>query len=187
MSITLSSRARVLAVALLAVALAAGWLLRPAPAESSGEQAVAAAAIPTSQRAGTLRLSGISTAVLPIRSFSITASKASAASKATFGDAKVATSATGVSPAILRAVATGTHLPKVTVVLYHPGTTTRFQQWELADATFSLSSTAKSGNGGETNQSLAITYSRFTQRVYAANGTTQVGQVCFDVAANVAC
>ncbi|WP_109507613.1 type VI secretion system tube protein Hcp [Nocardioides speluncae] len=189
MSPTTLRRPNRAAVLTLCAALAlSAWLLRPTPAGSAdAPSAPGAAAIPASQRAGSLRLSGFSTVILPIRSFSIGAHVPAGGAKATFAEAQVALDAHAVSPAILRTTATGAHVPKLTVVLYHAGTTTRFQQWELEEVTFASTNTAKSGNAGDTHEQLAIRYAKITESIYASNGTTLQSKFCFNIAASQTC
>lgn len=188
---TLRRPSRAAVLTLCALLALSAWLLRPTPAGSADAPgapgAANTAAIPASQRAGSLRLSGFSTLILPIRSFSIGVHVPAGAGKATFADAQVALDAHAVSPAVLRTVATGVHVPKLTVVLYHAGTTTRFQQWELEDVTFASTSTSKSGNAGDTHEQLAIRYAKLIESIYASNGTTLQSKFCFNIAANQAC
>jgi len=175
-------RVRTMTVVVCALLVVVAWSLRPEPADS---------VIATSQRVGTLRLTGISTSVLPIRSFALEATAVSGGGGGgapTFGKPVVGIDAAGVSPAILRALATGAHLPKLTVVLYREGTSTRFQEWEFTDTSFTLSRSSTSGpNSAAVRESLSWGYRRVTERVYGADGETVVNEFCFDTVSLVTC
>jgi hypothetical protein len=94
----------------------------------------------------------------------------------------------GNSPFIMNSIARGLHHPSITVILYWPSTTTRFQQWSFSNTKFSLDAQTQPGPASATPwQTVSWTYQRVRQQVYQANGVTVVSNVCYDTATREIC
>lgn len=182
-------RRLLLLVPLLLLVLLAVWATR------SGSEAA-----PPQVRAGSTSQAGkISfdsfpggvTATLPLRSFSVGGSSGATAGgggsgKFTADNPTAVLDASAVDPLLLRAVATGIHLSKVSVTLYRPGTTDRLQVWDFADVSVGDLHTTQSGSAKPPRVSLGLRYARVTLTTYDARGAV-VRSLCFDLAGNTIC
>ena len=130
---------------------------------------------------------------LPLRSFSAGGTNTSTpigggagAGKFVADDPAAVVEATDVDPLLLRAVATGVHLQKVTVTLFRPDTRDRQQVWEFADVTMSEARTVQSGSAKPPRVSLGVRYTRVTVTTYDAGGAV-ARTFCFALDTNAAC
>jgi hypothetical protein len=168
-------RATILAAAALLVMLA-----RPA-----------GGAIPASATVGRViyaDLNGTVDVTTSIRSFTMMEELVSAGGFPTFGAPRVVQDVIGNSPFIMNSIARGLHHPSVTVILYWPSTTTRFQQWSFSNTKFSLDAQAQNGPASATPwQTVSWTYQRVRQQVYQADGVTVVSNVCYDTIVREIC
>jgi len=186
---TLYSRARtrssIVLVTLLLV-VAAAWITRPDRAES---------VVPTMQRIGTLTFSEISTSTVPLRSFSFEVTAAVAplgtgggAGKAELGQPVVTLDTSTLSPAELATIVTGIHLPSLTVALYRPNSTAKFQEFVFEEDTFTQLKTETSGpNSAEPRETLGWTFAKVTERIYNTSTGAVVSETCYDAASGATC
>jgi hypothetical protein len=92
------------------------------------------------------------------------------------------------APLLLRALATGIHLPDIKVVLYRPGTTTRMEQWTFTEAVLTALQNSQVGPPGHAPRiQLGWGFRRIIQTTYAADGTTVASSYCFDLALQASC
>jgi hypothetical protein len=178
---------RIGAVLIVLFLAAAAWIARPDRAAS---------VVPAGQRIGTLTFSDISTAAVPLRSFSFEAKATpcdfsgggGCASRAEFGNPVVTLDTSALSPAELATLASGQHLPKLTVELYRPLTTTKVQDFIFENATFTQLKTSTTGPAtawpGET---LGWAYTRVTTHVYDTATGAVVSETCWDLAQSRRC
>ena len=147
-----------------------------------------AAAVPSGESVGKVTLTGLpgSPAVTTtIRSFSMSGTNPT---KYAPGVPTVNLDTLPNAPLLLRALATGIHLPDVKVVLYRPGTTTRMEQWTFAEAQLTTLQTIQSGPPGRAPRiQLGWSFRRITQATYATDGTTVSSSYCYDLALQASC
>jgi len=86
-----------------------------------------------------------------------------------------------VSAPLLKSMATGAHLPSVTVVLYRPGTTTRLDQWKFVDVLVREVRQTQSAPAQTPREQVTWTWGRVRRDVYAANGTSIIGTFCWTI------
>lgn len=157
-------------------------------------------AVPASARVGRVTytdIKGTTDLTTYLRSFTIQSTMAAtpgsgsvggSSGKAAFGSPLVIQDVVAGSPDILAALAAGRRLERVTVTLFHPETTKRFQAWVFEDAVFTLDDQTQKGPATNApRETVSWAYQRVTQTTYEANGTTVTGTSCFDVAAGAAC
>jgi hypothetical protein len=184
--------ARAAVVVALVIALAAiTWLVRPQEAESVGP-----AAVPNSERVGTLTFSGFSTETVDVRSFAFGAQATPCDPQGTGGCAgrpnlsepQVTLDSGPTSPDQLATLVAGEHMQRLTVVLYKPFTTKRSQEYVFDDTSFTqLSTTAGAPNTDEPLESLGWSFRKVTHRVYTPGTNTVLSETCWDVAQNRQC
>ena len=189
---TVPSRRTVVLVSLVLVALLA-WSAWRSGSEAASPVAPARAG---SAQAGKVVLDSLPGAVkasLPVRTFaaggvntSTFAGGGAGTGKFVPDDPALVVDATDVDPLLLRAVATGVHLQKVTVTLFRPGTHDKEQVWEFADTILSEMRTAQSGSARAPRVSLGLRYTRVTLTTYDADGGV-ARTFCFALNTSTAC
>jgi len=159
----------------------------------SSEAAPAApAAVPASQAVGkvTFQFSSGPNQTTTVRSFAWsgtstgTAGSGSGSGSGVFsaGNPSVNLDTAAFSPALVKALSVGAHLPSVTVVLYRPGTTTRFDQWKFIEVQMREISQTQATPGRLPREQVTWTWGRVRRDVYAANGTSILGTYCWTIA-----
>ena len=93
-------------------------------------------------------ISGTTDLVTTIRSFEMTQELLEGEFSSTFGAPVVVHDVLPQSPLIMSGLARGLHYSLFSVVLFYPGTTTRFQQWNFAEVQFRLDDQA-AGRAGQ--------------------------------------
>ena len=183
----------VVTLLLLAALLVVGGRWSDSRAES------APAAVPSTQAVGKITLTdvvGTSDVSTTIRSFGWSGQNAgdtasgggSGSGKLTASDGTVGIDTASTSPLLFNALATGRHLPTVTVVVFAPGTTTRREQWTFTDARVTRLDYARSGSQrAAPRASLAWGYTAVRWSTYAANGTTVLQTHCTNLATSTTC
>jgi hypothetical protein len=158
----------------------------------SSEAAPAPAAVPAAQAVGkvTFQNTPTTSATVTIRSFAWAGSSTASAGS---GGGGVGGTFTGSNPtvdidtlafstAMLKALSTGQHWPSVTVVLYRPGTTTRFDQWKFHEVLLREVRATQSGPPSRfPREQVTWTWDHVRRDVYAANGTSIQGTYCWDI------
>ena len=152
----------------------------------------AGGAIPASALVGRVTyvdISDTSDLTTSIRSFQLKVEMPSELQgKPVFGVPRVVQEVTSRSPWIMEAIATGIELPTITVTLYHPGTTTRFQQYTFTDTHLTLDQQTQNGPASATPQQVVTwSFDTIRQSTYATNGTTLVSTFCFDLTLVTTC
>jgi hypothetical protein len=133
-------------------------------------------------------ISGTTDLVTTIRSFEMSQELLAGEFTSTFGVPKVVHDVLPQAPLIMSGLARGLHYPTVFVVLFHPGTTTRFQQWNFAEVQFTVDSQTQFGPASATPwQTVSWSYRKVRQTTYGSNGTTQISTYCFDVEIRASC
>lgn len=133
-------------------------------------------------------ISGTTDLVTTIRSFEMSQELLEGEFSTTFGAPVVVHDVVPQSPLIMSALARGLHHNLFSVVLFHPGTTTRFQQWNFAEVQFRLDVHTQAGPASATPwQTVSWSYRKVRQTTYGSNGTTQVSTFCYDVELRVSC
>jgi hypothetical protein len=181
MSVGVQIRSRLtLLVAIVAALAAALVLVRPA-----------GSAIPASALVGRVTyadISGTTDLTTSIRSFQFKTEKLENETRATLGIPRVVGEVGARSPWITAAVFEQLQLTTITVTLYHPGTTTRFQQWIFTNALLTLDQQIQNGPASATpSEVVTWLYDGVTQTVYGSNGTTVTATFCFDPSPAPAC
>lgn len=178
------------AVPLALLALIAALLvltLRP-----TSDASPATAAVPSSEIVGRLTIPGLPgvpssfTWNTTIRSFSVGASNSGGG--LTTGVPVAGIDSSSYTPMLLRAVATGIHLPTATVVLYYPDTRNRMEQWTFAEV--QLTDLKDSQNGPPSRAprlTLSWTFNRITYATYDMNGSTLRSKYCYDTSTHATC
>lgn len=173
-------------LALLATALLAGNRL------ASEASPAPAAVVPVDQAVGKITITGLPGAITfstTIRGFSTSGSASGDSGGGGGGGAGVFTpgfpvaglDTASTSPVLHRAVATGVHLPTVTVVLYRPDSTVRLEQWKYDDVLLSNLQYAQTGPPNRVPRlSLSWKYVKLEYSTYAANGTTLAQKTCWN-------
>jgi hypothetical protein len=183
--VTRRPAALLVVIALLLTALLAGNRLAseasPAPAPL----------VPADQAVGKITITGLPGSITfstTIRGFS---TSGSASGDATGGGGGAGAFTPGfpiasldtatTAPVLHRAVATGVHLPTVTVVLYRPDSTIRLEQWKYDDVILSNLQYSQSGPPDRVPRlSLGWKYVKLEYSTYAANGTTLAQKTCWN-------
>ncbi len=151
----------------------------------------AGSVIPASAAVGKVTyedLSGTTDVTMTIRSFTTNVQLAPGAPRATFAAPRVVHDVVPTSPLIMAGVASGKHYKSVTVVLYHPGTTTRSQQLLYADVQLTLDLQTQNGPASATPwETVSWNFHKVTQTTYQANGVTVSTSACYDVVMFKAC
>jgi hypothetical protein len=133
-------------------------------------------------------ISGTTDLTTTIRSFRMSQELLDGEFTSTFGVPVVVHDVLPQSPLIMSGLSRGFHYNLFTVVLFHPGTTTRFQQWNFAEVQFTLDDHTQSGPASASPwQTVSWNYRKVRQTTYGSNGTTQVSTFCFDVQIRAAC
>jgi hypothetical protein len=133
-------------------------------------------------------LNGTIDVTTSIRSFSMVEEQPAGGGAAVFGTPKVVHDVMASSPHIMSHLARGLHHPSITVILYWPSTTTRFQQWTFGNAQFSLDQHVQNGPASATPwETVSWTYQRVRQQTYQADGVTVVTNVCYDTVVRELC
>ena len=189
----LTSRRALVALTLLLVALLVVW-----SALRSGSEAAPAPRAGAAQAGKVVfdSLPGSVRASLPVRSFDAGGVNdttpggggggGGGAGKFVPDDTALVLDAADVDPLLLRVVATGTHLQKVTVTLFRAGTSARQQVWEFADVTLSRMRTAQTGSARAPRVSLGLRYAEVTVTTYDARGGVEQS-FCFAPVASASC
>jgi type VI protein secretion system component Hcp len=181
MAIAIPHRARATLPAAVAAAVVLGLML----AHPAGS------AIPAGSVVGKITyadISGTTDLTTNIRSFTLTAQVESGASRVSFELPKVVHEAISGSPDLLAATSQGRHLPTVSVTLYRPQTTTRFQGWTFTDAIIVLDKQTQNGPSAATpSETVSWSFRKVRQSTYQSDGTTVVKTFCFDLVLNAAC
>jgi hypothetical protein len=149
--------------------------------DASPARASAPAAVPASQAVGRVvfQTTPSTSRTLTIRSFGW--SGVSTGSGFTPGNPTINLDASSFSPALTKALAVGTHWPSVTVVLYQPGTTTRFEQWKFYEVQVRELRASQAGPPSRLpREQVTWTWNVVRRDVYAANGTTIAATVCYN-------
>lgn len=179
------------ALPIVLLSLLAALLFWSGRLSSEAAPAAAPAAVPAAQAVGKVTFqysSGPQTAT--VRSFAWSGSSTGSTGSGggtgggsfTAGNPTVNLDTASISPAILKALSTGAHLPSVTVVLYRPGTTTRFDQWKFLDVQFREVRQTQSGPPSQfPREQVTWTWGRVRRDVYAANGSTILGTYCWTI------
>jgi type VI protein secretion system component Hcp len=108
--------------------------------------------------------------------------------KAAFGAPRAVQDVISSSPLITQALVAGRHMPNVTVTLYHPKTTKRAQVWAFYDALLTLDEQTQRGpSSAAPTETVSWSYEKVRQTTYAADGTTVVATMCFDLKMNIPC
>ena len=181
MSIAVPHRTRVILLAAVAAAMVLG-LTFAHPAGS---------AIPAGSVVGRITyadVSGTTDLTTNIRSFAFTAKVEEGADRVSFVLPKVVQDAISGSPDLMGATSLGRHLPSVSVTMYHPETTTRFQAWTFTDALIVLDNQTQNGpSAASPRETVSWSFRKVRESTYQADGTTLVKTFCFDLLTNAAC
>jgi len=149
--------------------------------DASPARGSAPAAVPASQAVGRVVFQTTPSAsrTLTIRSFAWAG--VSNGSTFTAGNPTINLDASSFSPALTKAVATGIHWPSVTVVLYQPGTTTRFEQWKFYEVVPRELHASQAGPPSRLpREQVTWVWNVVRRDVYAANGSTIAATVCYN-------
>jgi hypothetical protein len=160
---------------------------------SSDATPAAEAAVPAAQAVGkvTFQYGSNSVETVTIRSFAWSGSSTGSAGSGggsgggvfTGGNPTLNMDTSSFSPAVAKALSTGAHWPSVTVVLYRPGTTTRFDQWKFIEVQLREVRATQSGPPSRfPREQVTWTWGRVRRDVYAANGTSILGTYCWTIA-----
>jgi len=188
MSATL--RRPALLVALLSILAVVLW--------SGVDRSSGAATVPDSQAVGKVTVTGLAggtTLSTTIRSFAMDGIAPSGLPGGGGGSGQFKPGAPVIgldsgdtAPLLLRAIATGSHLPSVTVVLYRPGTQTRLEQWTFTEVVLKELAHRQDGPPSRFPRlSLSWTWNLVTWRTYAPNGTTILASYCYDAEVVATC
>lgn len=193
MSTTALSGRRLLALVVVALVAVLGWSAVRSGSDAAPTVAPARAATTQAGKVVIDSLQGGVKATLPLRSFRVGGTNTSTstgggggAGKFVPDDPALVLDASAVDPLLLRAVATGIHIQKVTVTLFRPGTNDRQQVWELSDVTISEARTAQTGSAKQPQVSLGLRYAKVAQTTYDSGGA-MVQTFCFNVSTVGSC
>jgi len=149
--------------------------------EAAPSRASAPASVPASQAVGraVFQTTPSTSRTVTLRSFSW--SGHSTGSGFTPGDPSINVDASTFSPVMAKALSIGTHWPSITVVLYQPGTTTRFEQWKFSEVQMSDLQASQPGPPSRLpREQVTWTWNQVRRDVYAGNGTTVIATWCYD-------
>ena len=181
MAMAIPHRTRAILLAALAAAVVLGLTL----AHPAGS------AIPASSVVGRITyadISGTTDLTTNIRSFVFTAQFEDGTGRVSFELPRVVHEAISGSPDIMAATSQGRHLPTVSVTLYHPQTTKRFQAWTFTDALIVLDKQTQNGPAAATpSETVSWSFRKVRQSTYQSDGTTVARTFCFDLVMNAAC
>jgi len=190
----MSASLRRAALPLVLLSLVAALLLWSGRLTSEAAPAAPAqaAAVPAAQAVGkvTFQYESNSSQTLTMRSFAWSGSSTgssgsgggSGAGVFTAGNPTVNLDTGSFSPVVAKALSTGQHWPSVTVVLYRPGTTIRFDQWKFMDVQLREVRATQSGPPSQfPREQVTWTWGRVRRDLYAANGTTVLGTYCWNI------
>ena len=194
----MSESLRRAALPLVLLSLVAALLLWSGRLTSEAAPAAApaqAAAVPAAQAVGkvTFQYGSSSSETLTMRSFAWSGSSTGSSGSGggsgggvfTAGNPSVNLDTGSFSPVVAKALSTGQHWPSVTVVLYRPGTTTRFDQWKFIDVQLREVRATQSGPPSQfPREQVTWTWGRVRRDVFAANGTTVLNTYCWTISTN---
>lgn len=154
--------------------------------------ATAAATVPPAEIVGRLTIPGLPgvpsnfTWNTTIRSFSVSASNTGGG--ITVGVPVAGIDSSSYTPMLLRAAATGIHLPSANVVLYYPETRTRMEQWTFTEVQLTEVKDSQSGPPSRTPRlTLSWDFTRITYATYDTNGSTLRSTYCYDTSTHGTC
>lgn len=171
----------VLLAVVTALLLWSGRLTSEAAPARAPARASAQAAVPAGEAVGRVifQTAPSTTRSVTIRSFHWNGH--SGGSAFTAGDPTINLDVSSFSPSIAKALSVGTHWPSITVELYRPGTTTRFEQWKFSEVQISDLQASQSGPPSRLpREEVTWIWNRLRRDVYGTNGTTIAGTWCWD-------